>query len=93
MHTFFIDNPFWCMYTYMKKEIKMPYIFDPKKIIELRKSKGLTQSKFGKTLNTARQKVSVWEDGITKPNMKSLETLCNTFDVEPNYFFISSTHT
>ena len=39
-----------------------------KKILELRKKKGLSQEELGEKINVTRQTISNWELGETSPN-------------------------
>lgn len=51
------------------------------KLIQLRKSSGLSQEELGNRLNVARQTVSKWELGSTTPEMEKLIELSNLFNV------------
>lgn len=51
------------------------------KLIQLRKSSGLSQEELGNRLNVARQTVSKWELGSTTPEMEKLIGLSNLFNV------------
>jgi transcriptional regulator with XRE-family HTH domain len=62
--------------------------YQSEKIKELRLQTGLTVSEFARKMGTTRQKVLLWEEGLTRPNISSLEKICSAFDVEPGYFFV-----
>lgn len=50
-------------------------------ILELRKSRGLSQSEFAQRLLVTRQAVSRWENGDTIPSTDTLKLIAETFDV------------
>ncbi len=51
------------------------------KIIELRKSKGMTQEELASTCNVSRQSISKWEADIALPELEKLLILSETFGV------------
>lgn len=51
------------------------------KLIQLRKSSGLSQEELGNRLNVARQTVSKWELGSTTPEMEKLIELSDLFNI------------
>lgn len=51
------------------------------KIIELRKSKGMTQEELATLCNVSRQSISKWEADITLPELDKLLILSETFGV------------
>ena len=55
------------------------------KIVELRKSKGLSQEELAEQLGVSRQAVSRWELGQTLPDIPNLLQLCDLFGVSTDY--------
>ena len=51
------------------------------KIIELRKSKGMTQEELAAVCNVSRQSISKWEADIALPELDKLLILSETFGV------------
>ena len=51
------------------------------KLIELRKSRGMSQEELGNELNVTRQTVSKWELGVTTPEMNKLIEMSRLFDI------------
>lgn len=51
------------------------------KLIELRRSKGISQEQLGNELDVTRQTVSKWELGLTTPEMNKLIELSRLFDI------------
>mgnify|MGYP003302821595 CR=1 FL=1 len=51
------------------------------KIIELRKSAGMTQEELAAICNVSRQSISKWEADITLPELDKLLILSKTFGV------------
>lgn len=49
---------------------------------ELRKEKGLTQEQLAEALNISNRSVSRWETGSTMPDLSTLITLAEYYDVE-----------
>lgn len=56
-----------------------------KAILELRKSRGLTQAEFAQALAVTRQAVSRWETGDTIPSTDTLKLIAKAFDVPADY--------
>ena len=52
---------------------------------ELRKEKGLLQDDLAEALSVTKGTVSVWERGIRKPDIKTLESIGKYFDVTMGY--------
>ena len=52
-----------------------------KKILELRKKKGLSQEELGERINVTRQTISNWELGETSPNPVQLKLLSKELNV------------
>lgn len=57
-----------------------------KRIVSLRKSRGLTQEKLGELLGISGQAVSKWENGISLPDIMLLPQLCNVIGVSVDDF-------
>lgn len=51
------------------------------KLINLRKSKGMSQEELGENLNVTRQTISKWELGQTTPEMDKLMEIAKLFDM------------
>ena len=51
------------------------------KLLELRKSKGLTQEELAEALYVSRTAVSKWESGRGYPNIESLKGIANYFSI------------
>ena len=51
------------------------------KIIELRKSKGMSQVDLADALNLSRQTISKWENGDSSPDISNLSALASLFGV------------
>lgn len=56
-----------------------------------RKQKSLSQAALGKLLGVQAQTVGRWETGKSKPNVETLNKLCEILDVTLHYF-ISEEH-
>ncbi|MBW1778802.1 MAG: helix-turn-helix transcriptional regulator [Deltaproteobacteria bacterium] len=63
--------------------------FNPNSLKSLRNKERLSVYQFARRLGTTSQRVYLWENGSTQPNMKALERICNTFKVKPSYFFLN----
>ena len=50
----------------------------------LRKAKGLTQSKLAQVLSVDQRTISAWEKGICEPSFSILLKLCELFDEDFN---------
>ncbi len=59
-------------------------MFD-KRLKELRKEKGLNQDDLAEALNVTKGTVSIWERGVRKPDMKTLEEIGKYFEVSMGY--------
>lgn len=57
------------------------------KIIKLRKIADMTQAELGEELNVTSQAVSKWENGISEPDLETINKICALFNVSPNEFF------
>lgn len=55
-----------------------------KRLLELRKSKGLSQEDVADKLNVTRQTVSKWETGQSSPDFDKIAPLCELYGVTPN---------
>lgn len=60
--------------------------FISKSLIELRKSKHLTQTQFGKLLGMSRSKVSSWEIGRRDISVSDAVIICDYFDISLDCF-------
>jgi len=58
---------------------------------QLRKEKGLCQKELAEALNVANTTVSIWERGLRKPEMDTLEKVRNYFDVSLAYLLGENT--
>ncbi|MBQ3762491.1 MAG: helix-turn-helix transcriptional regulator [Clostridia bacterium] len=57
---------------------------------DLRKERGLNQTELANALNVTLGTVSVWERGIRKPEVDTLERISDYFDVSLGYLFGST---
>lgn len=48
----------------------------------LRVNAGLTQKEVAKRLKVSNKTVSSWENGVTYPNPKYIDAICNLYNVE-----------
>ena len=55
------------------------------KIIDLRKSKSMTQEDLAERLNVSRQAVSRWESGLVMPDAGNILQLSKLFGVTTDY--------
>ena len=55
------------------------------KIIQLRKSKGMSQEQLATSLQVSRQSISKWELDEAYPDAHNLKMLANVFDVSIDY--------
>lgn len=51
------------------------------KLIDLRKTKGMSQEELGAELKVSRQTISKWESGVSKPSTNALRKLSDLFGV------------
>ena len=58
-----------------------------KTISELRKREGITQAELGEILHVSAQAVSKWENGLSEPDLETLNKLCGHFNVSLDNFF------
>lgn len=58
-----------------------------KKIAELRLAKNMTQAQLGKELNVTAQAVSKWEKGASEPDLNTIKSICELFEITPDEFF------
>ena len=61
------------------------------KLKAARKQKGLSQAALGKLLGVQAQTIGRWETGKSKPNLETVNKLCEILDVTLHYF-ISEEH-
>ena len=57
------------------------------KIYKLRNDAGMSQDTLAERLNISRQTVSRWETDNSKPTNRHINSLCEIFGVDKNYFF------
>lgn len=55
------------------------------KLINLRKSRGISQEQLAEALGVSRQAISRWESGDSTPDMTNLLGLCQYFNVSADY--------
>ncbi len=55
------------------------------KLINLRKSRGISQEQLAEALGVSRQAISRWESGDSTPDMTNLIGLCQYFNVSADY--------
>lgn len=55
-------------------------------IQKLRKEKGYTQGDLGKLLNVSAQAVSKWEKNLSQPDLDTIQSLTNVFNISVNEF-------
>lgn len=53
-----------------------------KKLVRLRKKKGMSQADVSEKLNVSRQAVSRWEAGDSRPSTENLQALCRLYNVK-----------
>lgn len=56
-----------------------------------RKQKSLSQTELGKLIGVQTQTISNWENSKSKPNLETINKLCEALDV-PLRYFISEEH-
>jgi transcriptional regulator with XRE-family HTH domain len=56
-------------------------------IRKYRRRRGLRQAELGAMLNRAATVISNWESDIHKPDVISIERMCEIFEVDPNTLF------
>ena len=56
-----------------------------KKLLTLRKAKGMTQEQLAEKLNVSRQSISKWESGQAAPELEKIAALSTVFDVTTDY--------
>ncbi|MEB6255301.1 helix-turn-helix domain-containing protein [Mammaliicoccus sciuri] len=61
-----------------------------KQIKDLRKQHNYTQEDLAEKLNTSRQTISKWEQGISEPDLNMLMQLSLLFSVSTDYLIIGS---
>lgn len=68
----------------------MTYIMISKQIKDLRKQHNYTQEELAEKLNTSRQTISKWEQGISEPDLIMLMQLSQLFSVSTDYLITGS---
>lgn len=66
-----------------------PVRFDRQKIVEIRKEHGLCRAAFSRLIERPEPTVRDWEAGHADPAIKDIESICNVFATDPDYFFQS----
>ena len=61
-----------------------------KKLEELRKNAGITQEELAQELKVSRQTVSLWEQDLVAPKSDALKSLCEFFNVKPEYLLFEN---
>lgn len=56
-----------------------------KRLQQLRKEKGLKQFELAKALNTTQRRISYMENGIVEPDLATLVSLANFFEVSTDF--------
>ena len=67
----------------MQSEIETQKIAS--RIKEIRTENNLSQQKFGETLSTSQDTVSLWEKGKSLPTADFIIAICKTFNVSADY--------
>ncbi|MDR0914537.1 MAG: helix-turn-helix domain-containing protein [Oscillospiraceae bacterium] len=57
------------------------------KLKSARKQANLRQAQLAKMLDVSGNAISNWENGVSKPDILTLEKICEILNVSPNYFF------
>lgn len=61
--------------------------FRNQRIKEFREAHEMTLDEMAAKMGKPKQLVSVWENGVNCPSIENLLLICNTFDVDPSFFF------
>jgi transcriptional regulator with XRE-family HTH domain len=61
------------------------YLF-PERIKAIRFISGLSMDEFSKKVGVSKQSISKYENGLMKPKIDNLESICKAFDLSFNYF-------
>ena len=56
-----------------------------KRLKNARLCKGITQRELGRIINASHNSISNWENDQNKPDMDTIELICGTLDITPNY--------
>ena len=56
-------------------------------IKQLRKERGLDQDAMAERLGVSRSTICMWEAGQRKPDRRSVEKICNYFNIDMNYLY------
>ena len=56
-----------------------------KRVLELRKEKGLTQNQIAKALNVSQRTISFWEKGERECDLQQLIKIAEFFEVSTDY--------
>lgn len=52
---------------------------------QLRKARGLTQSRFAELMNVAQATVASWENGTRKPDIETISQIADVLEVSTDY--------
>jgi len=75
------------MVTLRTMKVSDERIFNPKRLADLRRKKGLTQEELAELLGVSRVTVARWETGKLVPGTSSIMKLSDVLGVPPSYFF------
>lgn len=54
------------------------------RIRKFRERQGLSQKEFAKLIGVSNARVSIWEQGLNRPDVDILASICNVLRVDPN---------
>ena len=60
------------------------------RIRKFRERQGLSQKEFAKLIGVSNARVSNWEQGLNRPDVDILASICNVLRVDPNELLISA---
>lgn len=66
---------------------KMIIRFNPARLRAIREQRGLSQDNFAATLGVSRGLLDSVERGLCKPRTAMIESVCNTYNVDPGFLF------
>lgn len=61
--------------------------FRAARIKEFREAHDMSLEEMAQRLGKPKQLVGVWENGVNNPSLENVLLICNTFDVDPSFFF------
>lgn len=65
-------------------------LFASRKLKEVRKNRGLTQSELAEKIGCTFQQVQKYEKGINRISVPRLALICKVLDVKPEIFFATN---